>query len=221
MPFLNSKDKRISQKASRKKKKKKSPTQDNRNQISLLPETTQPSQTKGTNKKQNMWSNGFQDSRHQTMKNSDSLREIDKVSPMIALVYYFEKISRPMAWGGGTQVNPSIFCKLRRCSGESGESRAARVLKRKVPRENAKDLPRFACPPPIPSIQQSISALKCQVTTKGRVKQNLKSNQEQCLIHAKGWEQYLLQPVRLEKHILKEHWVESSEGYSKDVPKFL
>lgn len=54
MPFLNSKDKRISQKASRKKKKKKSPTQDNRNQISLLPETTQPSQTKGTNKKQNM-----------------------------------------------------------------------------------------------------------------------------------------------------------------------
>lgn len=102
------------------------------------------------------------------MKNIDSLREIDKVSHMIALVYYFEKISRPMAQGGGTQVNPSVFPKLRRYGRESGESRAARVLKRKVPRENSKDLPRFPYPSPIPSIQKEYQCIHVSGNCQGQ-----------------------------------------------------
>lgn len=82
------------------------------------------------------------------MKNSDSLREIAKVSLMITLAYYFEKISRPTAWGGGIPRWIPVYFLSREDAVESVESRAARVPKRKVPRENLDDLPRFPCSPP-------------------------------------------------------------------------
>lgn len=114
-----------------------------------------PSRNK-TNIKQNTWSSGFQDSRHWAMRNSDSLRDGNKQGEpqwLPSLITTSRRFPR-CGTRRGYPVEPSALPELRRCSWESGETKAARVLKSKeLSRERT---PKICQDSPAPSLPSQV-----------------------------------------------------------------